>query len=331
MTEEARKLVKKAAKLLQPSMLALRMKPDWDQATPLFEEAARVFARCRLHNEAQFAFEKASEGQQRLGSELHAVKHLESAAECACKDKRHEDAFNLYRSAYETFASIGKVAMGAASLNRGAKLLLEEDKVDLVMQLYEIALEAVEDEGTGVDTSSAGSLVLTSQELFQGLTKILVDAKKLAEAARNELRYAAFVSQIPSFNGTRALCRAYLHAIVLNLVAGNGQEALATWNDCFEVNGFMESKAASCAQDLLDMCRACDYKAFQDSVQTCGVLYELDNSIARLLKKVSEATFERITTEIGQKSEFEVSQLLSGNEGFQQQAGEGEGDEEDLC
>ena len=56
--------------------------------------------------------------QQRLGSELHAVKHLESAAECASKDKRHEDACNLYKAAYETFASIGKVAMGAAALSR---------------------------------------------------------------------------------------------------------------------------------------------------------------------------------------------------------------------
>jgi len=201
-------MVKKATKLLQPSMLALRMKPDWDAAAPLFEEAARIFLRYRAFKDAQYSFERASEGQQRLGSELHAVKHLESAAECASKDKRHEDACNLYKAAYETFASIGKVAMGAAALSRGAKLLADEGKTDLVKSLYELALEAIEDEG-GVDSSSAGSLVITSQDLFGAYTKLLVESKLLQDAARNELRYAAFVSSLLSFNGSRYALRRF--------------------------------------------------------------------------------------------------------------------------
>ena len=322
--EEGRKLVKKATKLLQPSVLALRMKPDWDQATPMFEEAARIFSRCRSFKDAQFSFERASEGQQRLGSELHAVKHLESAAECACKDKRHEDAFNLYRSAYETFASIGKVAMGAAVLNRGAKVLADEGKTELVKGLYEMALEAIEDEG-GVDSSSAGSLVITSQDLFGAYTKLLVESKLYQDAARNEMRYAAFVSTLSSFNGSRSMCRAYLHAIVLNLVSGSGQEALATWNDCFEVEGFMSSKTASYAQDLLDACRTADYKHFMDTVQTSGVLYDLDNSIARLLKRMPEKTFEEVGRGVGAQT-LTVDQL--GSSAAPLAGGE---DEEDLC
>ena len=170
MSEEGRKLVKKATKLLQPSVFAMRMKPDWDQATPLFEEAARIFSRCRAFKDAQYSFERASEGQQRLGSELHAVRHLESAAECATKDKRHEDAFHLYEQGFTTFAGIGKVAMGAKVLANGAKSLMEEGKSELAEKLYDVALEAVEDDG-GVDSSSAGTLVLTSQDLFNSLTK----------------------------------------------------------------------------------------------------------------------------------------------------------------
>ena len=257
MSEEGRKLVKKATKLLQPSVFAMRMKPDWDQATPLFEEAARIFSRCRAFKDAQYSFERASEGQQRLGSELHAVRHLESAAECATKDKRHEDAFHLYEQGFTTFAGIGKVAMGAKVLANGAKSLMEEGKSELAEKLYDVALEAVEDDG-GVDSSSAGTLVLTSQDLFNSLTKskcfsslkvfffcffffkltisfyvsfffsllfaVLVESKRYEKAAANELRYAAFVNSLSSFNSSRSLCRAYLQAIVLNLVAGNGQE-----------------------------------------------------------------------------------------------------------
>ena len=36
----ADKLMKQAEKLLRPSIASFRMKPDWDQAFPLFEKAA---------------------------------------------------------------------------------------------------------------------------------------------------------------------------------------------------------------------------------------------------------------------------------------------------
>ena len=72
----------------------------------------------------------------------------------------------------------------------------------------------------------------------------------------------------------------------------------------------MSSKTASCAQDLLDACRTGDYKHFMECVTSGGVLYELDNGIARLLKKVSQATLT-------------VDQLGS--------QGAAEGEEEDLC
>ena len=162
--------------------------------------------------------------------------------------------------------------------------------------------------------------MITSQDIFGNYTKILVENKRLEEAARNELRYAAFVNSLSSFNSSRSLCRAYLQAIVLHLVAGNGQEALATWNDCFEVEGFMSSKSASYAQDLLDMCRAGDYKAFLDCVQNSGVLYDLDNTIARLLKKMKEETFDKTANGVG----------IDRNDISQFQA-QGEEDEDDLC
>ena len=46
---EADKLMKQARKLSSPSMLSLRMRGDWEQATPLFEKAGaqyKVSAEC---------------------------------------------------------------------------------------------------------------------------------------------------------------------------------------------------------------------------------------------------------------------------------------------
>lgn len=36
-------MMKKAEKLLQPSVLQMRMKPAWDDAMPLFEKAAQYY------------------------------------------------------------------------------------------------------------------------------------------------------------------------------------------------------------------------------------------------------------------------------------------------
>ena len=64
----------------------------------------------------------------------------------------------------------------------------------------------------------------------------------------------------------------------------------------------MSSKTASCAQYLLDACRTGDYKHFMECVTSGGVLYELDNGIARLLKKVSQATVHEIGSGVGTKT-----------------------------
>ena len=41
--EEAAKLVKKANKYLSPSILDLRLKPDWEAAAPLLDRAAVLY------------------------------------------------------------------------------------------------------------------------------------------------------------------------------------------------------------------------------------------------------------------------------------------------
>lgn len=41
--EEAEKLLKQANKLWAPSLLDLRLKPDWEGAAPLYEKAALAF------------------------------------------------------------------------------------------------------------------------------------------------------------------------------------------------------------------------------------------------------------------------------------------------
>lgn len=45
---DADKLMKQANKLAAPSLLAMRMRGEWEQATPLYEKAASIY-RVRWH------------------------------------------------------------------------------------------------------------------------------------------------------------------------------------------------------------------------------------------------------------------------------------------
>ena len=90
----------------------------------------------------------------------------------------------------------------------------------------------------------------------------------------------------------------------------------------------MSSKTASYAQDVLDACRTGDYEHFVDTVKTGGILYELDNSIARLLKKVNEATFEEVARGVGAQT-LTVDQLEAQHTTVV--PGGGGEMEEDLC
>mmetsp|Transcript_16189 Transcript_16189/g.48508 ORF Transcript_16189/g.48508 Transcript_16189/m.48508 type:complete len:98 (-) Transcript_16189:16-309(-) len=85
---EGDKQFKAAEKLSQGSLLALRFKADWEQATPLYEQAANNFKQSKVYAKAIAAFDKAAHGQERLNSPWHAAKHLEKAAEC-CKVHSH--------------------------------------------------------------------------------------------------------------------------------------------------------------------------------------------------------------------------------------------------
>lgn len=47
--KEADKLMKKGQKEVSPSLLDFRLKPDWEQAAPKFEEAAKLYKVRTLH------------------------------------------------------------------------------------------------------------------------------------------------------------------------------------------------------------------------------------------------------------------------------------------
>lgn len=76
---------------------------------------------------AKEAFEKAAIGQERQGSNWHAAKDIEKAADIAREMGLHTELPKLYRQAAEYYALESRLQAAAETLSKGAKFVAEND------------------------------------------------------------------------------------------------------------------------------------------------------------------------------------------------------------
>jgi hypothetical protein len=112
-------LLRKADKLTTLSFF--NWWPDWQHATPLYEQAAVAFKLAKMLKEAKTCYEKAAAGQERLLSPWTAGKHMESAGALAKELGRIDETVVLYKRASELFLQCGKAQPSADVLGRGAR------------------------------------------------------------------------------------------------------------------------------------------------------------------------------------------------------------------
>ena len=144
--KEAESLFKQGNKLLSPSLLDLRMKPDWEAAAPLLDKAALFFkvwsgalfclACLKYHHlhlvttspyhllqqagqlkRAVEAYERAAQAQQKVGSPWHAAKHLEICADLSKQLANWEDVAKFYRFSADLYKEGGKSTTGGWAPN----------------------------------------------------------------------------------------------------------------------------------------------------------------------------------------------------------------------
>ena len=286
--QEGDALVKKGRKFREVSLFAMRTKPDWAQAGPLLERGAQCFRRARCHAKALAAFQEASVAQERLGSPWHAAKLLEQAAGCARDLGDPDQAVDLTVAAMTAYVDAGRVMAGAEGLAKGAQALRDASPPH-ALRLFLDALEMYED---GAHDSAAA--LAAAGEAFRETVQLLVSTGDLARAAEVLIRFGAFNS---AGELGRATSKAYVSAVAVYLCMGRGRDALAAFNDCSQVPGF-SATAGQLLDGLLDCARGGDAEALRAHIQRSGLLLEVDNCVARLVKKLPDKNLSALAAEL---------------------------------
>ncbi|KAF6259209.1 gamma-soluble NSF attachment protein-like protein [Scenedesmus sp. NREL 46B-D3] len=271
---EADKLIKKANKYWQPSLMDFRLKPDWEAAGPLFEKAALLYKQVGQLEKARAAYERAAQSQENIGSVWHAAKHLEICGAISKDLGQHEQVAEFYRQAGSYFAQAGRISAAADALARGAKAL--EDKAPAAASaLYGEAIEHYESDGKEAQAT----------DVFRQAIALLVKRQAWSDAVGMCMRFGEACDKA---NARSSQSKAYLGAIVLWLHAGDAQQAWQVFQDVLGINNFTKSDEAFAADALFLAYQSGSAEKVQTVVQGKQSFKQLDNQLARLAVKLPQ-------------------------------------------
>ncbi|XP_008812100.1 gamma-soluble NSF attachment protein-like isoform X3 [Phoenix dactylifera] len=232
------KLMIKADKLTKLSFT--RWSADWRTATSLYEQAA-IGYRFRKDNEkAKEAFEKASKGQEMISSPWDAAKHMESAAALAKELGRWNEVSDHYRRASELYIECGRSQPASDGLAKAARAL-EDVAPDEAVRLYTDACVVLEEDGKEQ----------MAFDLYRAATSIHVKLERYTDAATFLLKWGVAADKCNAINSQCKVLLAYLSAIIVYLYAHDFQQAQKCYNDCSQIEVFLNSDQNRCASKLL--------------------------------------------------------------------------------
>nr|GLL30068.1 gamma-soluble NSF attachment protein isoform X1 [Ipomoea trifida]GMD04167.1 gamma-soluble NSF attachment protein [Ipomoea batatas]GMD06269.1 gamma-soluble NSF attachment protein [Ipomoea batatas]GMD07996.1 gamma-soluble NSF attachment protein [Ipomoea batatas]GMD09564.1 gamma-soluble NSF attachment protein [Ipomoea batatas] len=268
-SSDHQKLLSKADKLTKLSFT--RWTADWKSATSLYEQAANGFRLAKKYEQAKTAFEKASKGQEMLSSPWDAAKLMESAAAMAKELGNWREVADFYRRAYELYSECGRAQPASDALAKGARAL-EDAAPDEAVQLYTEACTALEEDGKDQ----------MAFDLYRDASRVYLKLEKYADAATILLRWALAADKC---NATHSQCKAYLSAIIVYLYAHDFKEAEKCYNDCCQVETFLNSDQSRCASKFLSAYREGDEEEIKRVGQS-SIVTNLDHTIVRLARKL---------------------------------------------
>ncbi|KAH6782278.1 gamma-soluble NSF attachment protein [Perilla frutescens var. hirtella] len=268
-TSDPEKLVAKADKMTKLSLT--RWNADWRNATVLYEQAANAYRLARNYEKAKEAFEKASKGQEMLASPWDAAKHMESAAAVAKEVGNWNEVADFYRRASELYIECGRSQPASDALGKGARAL-EDALPDEAIQLYTDACTVLEEDGKEQ----------MAFDLYRAATSVYIKLEKYTDAATFLLRLALAADKC---NATHSQCKAYLSAIIVYLYAHDFQQAEKCYNDCCQVDAFMNSDQNRAASRLLSAYADADVEEIKRAAQS-SIVSNLDHVIIKIARKL---------------------------------------------
>lgn len=284
--QEGDKLMRKAQKLLQPSVLALRIKPDREQALPLFENAANLFKQCNATEKARVACERAAECQNAAGSGWHAAKHLETAASLALEMGDLEGTVRLYSDAADLYFGVGRLPAGAGALCNGGKALQQTDPEQASI-LFNKALDTItqnDERGTA------------APDIFRQIIGHELKQENWEGAAGQLLKFGEFCEEKKMAASQN---RCYLGAVVVWLHAGDGKQAWLSFQDCISISSFAHSEEGRAAERLINAYRNNSADEVKEVIKKNACFQFLDTPVGRLAVKLPRGDVEPVAKGLG--------------------------------
>ncbi|EPS66290.1 hypothetical protein M569_08488, partial [Genlisea aurea] len=262
------KLIAKADKLTTLSFT--RWNADWRNATALYEQAAIAFRLAKKYEQAKDAFERASKGQEMLSSPWDAAKHMESAAALAKELSNWKEVSDFYRRASELYIECGRSQPASDALAKGARALEDKSPEDAI-QLYLDACSALEDDGKEQ----------MAFDLYRAAASIYIKLEKYEDAANLFIKLALAADK----GYAHSQCKAYLSAITVYLFAHDFKQAEKCYNDCCQVDAFLNSDQNRAAARLLSAYSDGDAEEIKRAAQS-STISNLDHMIIKLARKL---------------------------------------------
>ncbi|XP_038974185.1 gamma-soluble NSF attachment protein-like isoform X2 [Phoenix dactylifera] len=263
------KLMIKGDKLTKLSFT--RWSADWKTATSLYEQAAIAYRFRKDNEKAKAAFEKASKGQEIISSPWDAAKHMESAAALAKELGHWNEVSDHYRRASELYIECGRSQPASDAVAKAASAL-EEVVPDEAVRLYTDACVILEEDGKEH----------MAFDLYRAVTSIHVKLGRYTDAATVLLRWGVAADKC---NAVNSQCKAYLSAIIVYLYAHDFQQAQKCYNDCSQIETFLNSDQNRCASKLLSAYEEGDTEEIK-RVAKSSTISNLDHVIIRLARKL---------------------------------------------
>jgi tetratricopeptide (TPR) repeat protein len=236
--------------------------------------------RFRKDNEkAKDAFEKASKGQEMISSPWDAAKHMESAAALAKELGRWNEVSDFFRRASELYRECGRAQPASDALAKGASAL-EEKSPEEAIKMYDEACTILEEDGKEQ----------MAFDLYRAAAALYIKMEKYSDAAAFFLRLGSAADKCNALNSQ---CKAYLSVIIIYLYAHDFQQAQKCYNDCSEVQAFLNSDQNRCAMKLLSAYEEGDAEEIKRIGQS-SAFNHLDHVVIRLARKLPTGDLQAI-------------------------------------
>ena len=230
--------------------LAAPRRTKWEGAAAL-TCATRAFFRPRARPRARCC----------QGAPYHAAKHLESAAKSA-KDAGGDGAAarvqDLAAQAATLYCEAGRATTAAEALGRHASAADALGDTDGAVGMLRRAFEFFEEE----------EAEHYAADTYRAAVNMVLRRKRWADACEFLLKWGASSGRSKAVT---TQCRCYLSALVVQLHAGDYDEAERCFNDCCAVPAFSRSDACEAGDRLLMAYRSADSEQIKDAVKVCAL------------------------------------------------------------